>query len=420
MCNKPFAIAPALHPSVISAKESVPVSCEVPVTCSKPPTSEEWTLVTFKRHPRLAIKSNSMLHVACTIRQSCPSSGSLESQVCFSKKHAKFPSDKDLAWAWLVASQRLDFVPTRYSYFCSEHFTEEQFNLTQKGRRLRPNAVPTRFRVNHKVIQKTPTLFPSPKPSETQPKVKIEPKQHFGVKKTPKKVFPVQPRVPILPKQASDAQTPITIAPKPLVNDVPLAPNPVIDLSSIANTVVNSNLIQAAVKAYRQSTNANMSQQQQATPVSVYVVHPQPNGSNIVTIPSVQDLGSVPTQNGGSLPTSSFQPATSSKPQNVDSYGERLKNIHKIRSYENRITKYRKDIKILQLKHKIQQNKIEKLKDIIKDLRRANWVGDDESEEEDMSEDLSEDEIYSEYLKHQTAESEKEDFSIDGDSTQSA
>ncbi|KAG8175382.1 hypothetical protein JTE90_007393 [Oedothorax gibbosus] len=86
MCNKPFAIAPALHPSVISAKESVPVSCEVPVTCSKPPTSEEWTLVTFKRHPRLAIKSNSMLHVACTIRQSCPSSGSLESQVCFSKK----------------------------------------------------------------------------------------------------------------------------------------------------------------------------------------------------------------------------------------------------------------------------------------------------------------------------------------------
>ncbi|KAG8195026.1 hypothetical protein JTE90_008197 [Oedothorax gibbosus] len=65
MCNKPFAIAPALHPSVISAKESVPVSCEVPVTCSKPPTSEEWTLVTSKRHPRLAIKSNSKLHVVC-------------------------------------------------------------------------------------------------------------------------------------------------------------------------------------------------------------------------------------------------------------------------------------------------------------------------------------------------------------------
>ncbi|KAG8180784.1 hypothetical protein JTE90_023750 [Oedothorax gibbosus] len=90
MCNKPFAIAPALHPSVISAKESVPVSCEVHVTCSKPPTSEEWTLVTFKRHHRLAIKSNSMLHVACTIRQSCPSSGSLESQVCFSKKPVGF------------------------------------------------------------------------------------------------------------------------------------------------------------------------------------------------------------------------------------------------------------------------------------------------------------------------------------------
>ncbi|KAG8181863.1 hypothetical protein JTE90_023601 [Oedothorax gibbosus] len=81
--RKPFAIAPALHPSVISAKESVPVSCEVPVTCSKPPTSEEWTLVTSKRHPRLAVKCNSMLHVACTIRQSCPSSESQESSIFF-------------------------------------------------------------------------------------------------------------------------------------------------------------------------------------------------------------------------------------------------------------------------------------------------------------------------------------------------
>ncbi|KAG8184446.1 hypothetical protein JTE90_002295 [Oedothorax gibbosus] len=53
-------------------------------------TSEEWTLVTSKRHPRLAVKCNSKLHVACTIRQSCPSSGSLKSQVNFSKKPVGF------------------------------------------------------------------------------------------------------------------------------------------------------------------------------------------------------------------------------------------------------------------------------------------------------------------------------------------
>ncbi|KAG8198938.1 hypothetical protein JTE90_015145 [Oedothorax gibbosus] len=215
--------------------------------------------------------------------------------------------------------------------------------------------------MNHKVMQKTPTPTPSPEPSETQ--MKIEPKQLFEVKNTEKSLPFTQS-----PIFQSKHQMPIhNNCTKPLVNEY-ISTNPVIDLSSIA-------------KRY---------------------------------------LGSVPTQNEGSLPTSSFQPATSSMLQSMDNYGERLKNMHKIRSYENRITKYRKDIKILQLKHKIQQSKIKKLKDIIKDLRRANSVGDDKSEEEDISEDMYEDEIYSAYLEHETAKSEKEDFSIDSDSTLSA
>ncbi|KAG8177316.1 hypothetical protein JTE90_018342 [Oedothorax gibbosus] len=127
MCNKPFAIAPALHPSVISAKESV--SCEVPVTCSKPPTSEEWTLVTSKRHPRLAIKSNSKLHVVCTIQQSCPSSGSLKSQVCFSKKPVGFAEQPTKLKNWNCGRKA---VTKRRSKLAIGSHSKQQVSFTRQ------------------------------------------------------------------------------------------------------------------------------------------------------------------------------------------------------------------------------------------------------------------------------------------------
>ena len=42
--------------------------------------------------------------------------------------------------------RRIDFQPSKYSKLCSEHFTENDF-LTQFGlRKLKPDAVPSRFK----------------------------------------------------------------------------------------------------------------------------------------------------------------------------------------------------------------------------------------------------------------------------------
>lgn len=219
----------------------------------------------------------------------------------------------------------------------------------------------------------------------------------------------------ITPNQVFDYQNPITIVPHPIGGDVvSLTPSPLItNLSSIADTIVSSNLIQAALSAYKQSTNSDMDlQQPDGTPVSIYVVHPQANGSNIVTInPNVRNLppaATVPSPNAGSLPRprpKSFQTAAQAK----TALGEALSNIEKIKQYEARMKKYRKEIKSLQQQHQRQHNKIEKLQGIIQELRFTGFLENEpDSVDETSEEDMSEDEIYAELKKHQP-ESEEED-----------
>lgn len=198
-----------------------------------------------------------------------------------------------------------------------------------------------------------------------------------------------------------DEETPITIVQQASISEALLTPSPVItNLSSIADTVVSSSLIKAALSAYRQSTNSPVSHD--GTPVSIYVVHPQPNGSNIVTIPSISNYpmaGTLPKPNGGSLPTSA---------QTGDALQDALVNIQKIKQYEARIKKYRKEIKLLQQQHKRQHHKIEKLQSIIKDLKCPGFSEKKGADEDVSEEEMSEDEVYAELLKHQS-ESEKKD-----------
>lgn len=84
--NKP---SPVVSAELQSAKESVPFSSQLPVTCSKPSASEEWTLVTYKRRPRLAVESNYKPQAVCKSRQPCSTSGSLK-KVTSSKRPVGF------------------------------------------------------------------------------------------------------------------------------------------------------------------------------------------------------------------------------------------------------------------------------------------------------------------------------------------
>ncbi|XP_055937816.1 THAP domain-containing protein 1-like [Argiope bruennichi] len=63
----------------------------------------------------------------------------------------KFPlTDKILLGRWLVNVRRADFQPTQYSYICSEHFTEEDFEYQPftNRRGLKKGVIPTRFSYN--------------------------------------------------------------------------------------------------------------------------------------------------------------------------------------------------------------------------------------------------------------------------------
>lgn len=68
----------------------------------------------------------------------------------------KFPADLKLREKWVkqVRRTRAQWTPTKYSVLCSEHFSEDSFEVDSaiaatfgisKKRRLKPNAVPTIF-----------------------------------------------------------------------------------------------------------------------------------------------------------------------------------------------------------------------------------------------------------------------------------
>ncbi|XP_068228839.1 uncharacterized protein [Palaemon carinicauda] len=61
------------------------------------------------------------------------------------RTYHKFPSDPGRQRQWLVNVRRHDFVPTRYSTLCSDHFEEWCFDRTGNIVRLRRTAVPTLF-----------------------------------------------------------------------------------------------------------------------------------------------------------------------------------------------------------------------------------------------------------------------------------
>ncbi|XP_076050441.1 uncharacterized protein LOC143031000 isoform X2 [Oratosquilla oratoria] len=64
----------------------------------------------------------------------------------FLERTIHFPKDEVLRQAWLKAIQREDFVPTKYSRLCSDHFREESFDRTSLHYvRLRDGAIPSIF-----------------------------------------------------------------------------------------------------------------------------------------------------------------------------------------------------------------------------------------------------------------------------------
>lgn len=58
----------------------------------------------------------------------------------------RFPKDPELRIKWVQAVKRKDWEPTKYSYLCSNHFAEPDFDRTSLCYvRLRENVFPTIF-----------------------------------------------------------------------------------------------------------------------------------------------------------------------------------------------------------------------------------------------------------------------------------
>ncbi|CAH2207546.1 jg17767, partial [Pararge aegeria aegeria] len=55
-----------------------------------------------------------------------------------------FPQDPEIKEKWVSVVGKKDWLPTKYSKICSCHFTEDDFNMSNKKRRtLIRAAVPT-------------------------------------------------------------------------------------------------------------------------------------------------------------------------------------------------------------------------------------------------------------------------------------
>lgn len=67
---------------------------------------------------------------------------------------SRFPhSNPDLLKRWVLNIRRENFVPTKKSVVCSDHFEEEWFDRTGQTVRLRSGALPTKFKLPDHLVK---------------------------------------------------------------------------------------------------------------------------------------------------------------------------------------------------------------------------------------------------------------------------
>ncbi|KAI5634613.1 THAP domain-containing protein [Phthorimaea operculella] len=57
----------------------------------------------------------------------------------------RFPTDGVMKEAWINATQREDFFPSKTSVICSRHFTPDCFENLKNRRRLYSSSIPTLY-----------------------------------------------------------------------------------------------------------------------------------------------------------------------------------------------------------------------------------------------------------------------------------
>ena len=62
-------------------------------------------------------------------------------------KFYSIPSDPERRKRWLFLINREDWIPSKYSRVCSDHFFEKHMDRTGQSVRLRENAAPLRFKM---------------------------------------------------------------------------------------------------------------------------------------------------------------------------------------------------------------------------------------------------------------------------------
>ena len=73
--------------------------------------------------------------------------------------------------AWKVAIRRENYVPGKYSFVCSDHFTAEDYKGSETRKCLKPDSVPSIFTLPHHLLQKSKRERPF---SERRMKRKLE------------------------------------------------------------------------------------------------------------------------------------------------------------------------------------------------------------------------------------------------------
>ena len=58
----------------------------------------------------------------------------------------RFPTKPELLFKWKKNLRRDNWVPTKSSRLCSDHFQEDMIDRSGKTVRLKPDAIPTRFK----------------------------------------------------------------------------------------------------------------------------------------------------------------------------------------------------------------------------------------------------------------------------------
>ncbi|KAF7651221.1 hypothetical protein LDENG_00113970 [Lucifuga dentata] len=99
-----------------------------------------------------------------------------------------FPlQDKSRLQKWMDNMKREEWTPSRHQYLCSEHFTEDCFNIRWGIRYLRNTAIPTIFpSIQDETEKKVPTIQRSPKVKTRMLDSNIEPnRSDFSCSKRP-------------------------------------------------------------------------------------------------------------------------------------------------------------------------------------------------------------------------------------------